>query len=47
MILMEQLKDGLVGISKDMIEEFDPKKLSTNQIKMSKLAGINIDSLEQ
>jgi len=33
-------------IFEDMIEEFDLKKLSKNQIKMSKHAGINIDSLE-
>ena len=33
-------------IFEDMIEEFNLKKLSINQIKMSKLAGINIDSLE-
>ena len=33
-------------IFEDMIEEFDLKKLSKNQMKMSKHAGINIDSLE-
>ena len=41
-----QAKVNWHRIFEDMIEEFDLKKLSINQSKVSKQVGINIDSLE-
>ena len=41
-----QAKVNWHRIFEDMIEEFDLKKLSINQSKISKQVGINIDSLE-